>query len=467
MSVKRYTKMAYAKPDDMVFGTAKTPVSYGLGIKVGAGRVIPEINYAPRPGTEVTPERFTKEYVDYITRDAIERAVTLGFPDLQLETEWVFQMGNDPKFGRPVVEGQKALCEDLNKKYGINLAVRHTIPDMREAENGMRTGMDKLHHYPEKVLEAAEVACEAGADVLSCETMGGKEVVDYGIMNGDIKACLFGIGVLGSRDMDWIWQEYVKIAKKHKVVAGGDTNCSGANVSMFMAGGFLDNDVPKTFSAVTRAIAAARTLCAWEAGAVGPDKDCGYEGPIVKAIAGKPTAQEGKNCQCAHADLQGNLMAQCCDLWSNESVEYHPEFGGSSVQCWLGSIGYEVSLMNTAIAMGQEKNLRDMYMFSDRFRGPEGYILSYDNAYKIGEAIVSNGDSHYLRAKAAALTSANLVNEAYSNGTLQLTISQKDMLKKMIKVLSSLPDEEDKFIQDCVQQYSAEVKAFNPKNYDL
>jgi hypothetical protein len=34
-------------------------------------------------------------------------------------------------------------------------------------------------------------------------------------------------------------------------------------------------------------------------------------------------------------------------------------------------------------------------------------------------------------------------------------------------VLSSLPDEEDKFIQDCVQQYSAEVKAFNPKNYDL
>jgi methanol--5-hydroxybenzimidazolylcobamide Co-methyltransferase len=117
--------------------------------------------------------------------------------------------------------------------------------------------------------------------------------------------------------------------------------------------------------------------------------------------------------------------------------------------------------------MGQEKNLRDMYMFSDRFRGPEGYVLSYDNAYKIGESIVSNGDSHYLRAKAAALTSANLVNEAYSNGTLQLTISQKDMLKKMIKVLSSLPDEEDKFIQDCVQQYSAEVKAFNPKNYDL
>ena len=36
---------------------------------------------------------------------------------------------------------------------------------------------------------------------------------------------------------------------------------------------------------VTRAISAARALCAWEAGAIGPDKDCGYEGVIVKAIA--------------------------------------------------------------------------------------------------------------------------------------------------------------------------------------
>ena len=134
---------------------------------------------------------------------------------------------------------------------------------------------------------------------------------------------------------------------------------------MFMAGGYLDNDVQRTFSAVTRAISAARTLVAWECGAAGPDKDCGYEGPIVKSIAGKPTAQEGKNCQCAHCDLQGNLMAQVCDLWSNESVEYHPEFGGSSVQCWLGPLGYEVSLMNTAIQTGQEKTLRDLYMISD------------------------------------------------------------------------------------------------------
>ena len=42
MSTK-FTKMAYDKADDMLFGHAKKPLSYGLGIKVGAGRVIPEL----------------------------------------------------------------------------------------------------------------------------------------------------------------------------------------------------------------------------------------------------------------------------------------------------------------------------------------------------------------------------------------------------------------------------------------
>jgi len=466
MAITRYTKMAYDKADDMIFGTAKSPISYGLGIKAGAGRVIPELNYAPRPGTEKDIARIKKEYVDYITVDAINRAVTLGFPDLQLETEWVSQMGTNEKMAEAVVSGQAAMIEKMHDKYGINLAVRHTVPDQREADHGLRVGMDKNRAYPEKLIAAAEVACENGANILSCETVGGKELVDFGVTEGDIVACLFGIGYLGSIDMAHVWQQFVDIGKKHKVVVGGDTNCSGANVSMFMAGGYLDNDVQRTFSAVTRCIAAARTLVAWECGATGPDKDCGYEGPICKAIAGKPTAQEGKNCQCAHADLQGNLMAQVCDVWSNESVEYHPEFGGTSVQCWLGSLGYEVSLMNTSIALGQEKTLRDLYMYSDRARGPEGYVLAYDNAYKVGQAIVAEGKDIYLRSKAAAITGAKIIEEGHKKKELQLTAKQKDVLEKIIKTLEALPDSEDKFVDYCLKQYK-DVPAFNPKNYDL
>lgn len=461
----KFTKMAYDKADDMLFGHAKKPVSYGLGIKVGAGRVIPEINYAPRAGTEKSIERITKEYVDYISKDAITRALTLGFPDLQLETEWVSQMGTVPGMAASVVSGQKAITEKYHKEYGINLAVRHTIPDQREAEHGLREGMDKKFGYPEKFIECCENACENGADVLSVESVGGKEFADYAVTHGDITAFLFGVGYLGSIDMEHIWTEMVSIAKKNKVIPGGDTNCSGANVSMFMAGGLLDNDVQRTFSAVTRAISAARTMVAIEAGATGPDKDCGYEGPIIKSITGTPSAQEGKNCQCAHADLQGNLMAQCCDLWSNESVEYHPEFGGSSVQCWLGSLGYETSLMNTAIATGQGKVLRDLYMTTDRTRGPEGYILAYDNAWQIGKAIAENGDNYYLRAKAAGITAAKIIRAGYDKKELILTKKQLEVLDKIVVELEALPDDEDKFYDYCVKKYQHDVPTFNPKSY--
>ncbi|MBR2394776.1 MAG: methanol--corrinoid methyltransferase [Candidatus Methanomethylophilaceae archaeon] len=457
--------MAYKDADELVFGHAQQPVSYGFGIKIGAGYVIPEINYAPRPGAEKDSEKLRKEYVDYISKDILNRAVTAGFPNVQLETEWVSQM-NQEKLSAPVVEGQKAICEKYHEEYGVNCAVRHTIPDQREADEGLKPGMGG-RSYPEKLFECAEIACENGADNLSCETVGGKEFADYAVTNGDITAFLFGVGYLGSLDMTYVWQEFADIAKKNKAVAGGDTNCSGANVSMFMAGGFLDNDVQKTFSAVTRCISAARTLAAWESGAVGPDKDCGYEGIICKAIAGKPTAQEGKNCQCAHCDLQGNLIAQACDLWSNESVEYHPEFGGTSVQCWLGSIGYEAALMNTAIQLGQEKTLRDLYMISDRARGPEGYILAYDNAYKIGQAIAENGNDLYLRAKAAGLTGAKIIMNGYETKELALTNKQLDTLKSIIKTLEGLTDETDKIVEFCGKEYKDSVPNYNPKNYDL
>ncbi len=55
MAIKRFTKMEVKSADDLVFGDAKYPVSYGLGMKAGAEYVVPEINFAPRPGAEKNP----------------------------------------------------------------------------------------------------------------------------------------------------------------------------------------------------------------------------------------------------------------------------------------------------------------------------------------------------------------------------------------------------------------------------
>ncbi|NLI74433.1 MAG: methanol--corrinoid methyltransferase [Euryarchaeota archaeon] len=467
MSVNEFKKMAYSSADEMVFGESKHPKHYGLGLKVGAGFVVPEINFAPRPGTEKTPESLVREYVDYITKDVLERAITLGFPAIQIENEHIFQMVNDPeKFEKPVVIGQKEIMQEYHDEYGIACAIRHTIADPRLHEEGLRLGMDTKHTYPEKMMRAFEVAASNGADVISIESVGGKEVADHAVVRQDIKGWLFGIGYLGSLDMEWLWPQIVDIANKNNIVPGGDTNCAGANTAMFMAGGYMDRDIPRTFAAVTRAIAAARTLVAYECGATGPDKDCGYEGPIVKAISGFPSSQEGKGAQCAHCDMMGNLIAQTCDLWSNESVEYHPEFGGSSVQCWLGVIGYEAALMNASKQLKSEKTLRDIYVASDRFRSPEAFILSFDNAYKIGQAIVENNGSYYLRAKAAGLKAAELIEESSNEGKLKLSAQEKDALDRILLDLRSLPSEEGKFVDWALKEY-ADVPAFNPKNYEL
>ena len=467
MATKKFKKMEYGSADEMVFGESKYPLSYGLGLKVGSGAVIPEINFAPRPGSEKTVESLRREYVDYITKDVLDRAVTLGFSSVQLENEWISQMGyNSETLAKPIVAGQKEMMRKYHDEYGIACAIRHTIADQREGDGGLRPGMDSRHNYPEKLLESLEVACKNGADVVSIESVGGKEIADYAVVRQDIKGWLFGIGYLGSLDMEWLWTQIVEVAKKHNVVPGGDTNCAGANTSMFMAGGYLDKDIPRTFSAVTRAIAAARTLVAIECGATGPDKDCGYEGPILKAISGRPSAQEGKGAQCAHCDMMGNLIAQVCDLWSNESVEYHPEFGGSSVQCWLGVIGYEAALMTASKQMKTDKILRDTYVVSDRFRSPEAFILAYDNAYKIGQAIVEHGESYYLRAKAAGLKAAELIQESNDKGKLKLTKEEKDALSRVSADLRSLPDDEGKFVDWALKEY-ANVPAFNPKNYEL
>jgi methanol--5-hydroxybenzimidazolylcobamide Co-methyltransferase len=460
MAINRYTKMAYASADDMIFGNAKVPVKAGLGLEIGAGYTTPEVNYAPRPEAGETKEKLVKEY-ERITRDIMARMVQVGFPAVVLETEHVQQMTNNPTWGGEVAAAQKAIMEDYHDEYGIKCALRHTPGDVREDRDYMQLRGDKYA----VVLESFEQCAENGADLLSIETMGGKEIFDYAILRNDIPGMLFAIGYLGTLDMDMIWQDITSIAKKNNVVSAGDTDCSEANTAMFIAGGLLDKNLAHTLAIIARAISAPRSLAAYEAGAVGPGKDCGYENTIVKSISGAPMAQEGKTSTCAHSDVMGNLVMQCCDLWSNESVEYHGEFGGTTVQCWSESLAYDCTLMNVALQTGQEKILRDLMVLSDKYRDPQGYILAYDNAFKIGEAIVKDSNDIYLRAKNAAVECVNLLTNA--NPKLQMTRFEKNALRDAKEALSGLTDDSDQFVSDCLETYKKEVKVFRTENYDL
>ncbi|MFZ6029060.1 MAG: methyltransferase MtaB domain-containing protein [Chloroflexota bacterium] len=455
--MKRYNTMAYHSAEEMIFGTALKPIQTKRGLVIGGGYVIPEINPHPRPGSEKTLTTLLREY-ERANGDALERCVVVGHPTLVIENEHVYQMTHNAQWGAEVAAQTARQMDHYQEKYGLVSANRATIADLRKPDMVDMRDSDRT----QAVIEAFE-ACARYADMVSIESIGGKEITDYAIIRNDVTGLLFGQAVLGGRDMEWLWPQIVAIADKYGCVSGGDTDCAQANTAMFLAGGFTSKDIPHTFAALARAIAASRTLVAYECGAVGPGKDCAYENPIIKAITGIPVSTEGKTCACAHADLCGNVMAAVCDLWSNEAVEYHEMFGGTSPAVFTEILGYDAAAMNAAVSIGFQKEFQACLVASDRYRDPQSYILCPDNAWTIGKAIVENGESLYRRARAAACKCGELL---LGEAQLSLTNFEKEALLGYMKELDALPEDEADFIDLCLHKYS-KVKGFKPASYGL
>lgn len=455
--MKLSSKMAYSSSDEMMFGTAKKPVKTKRGINIGGGHVVPEVVPHPRPGSEKTMKTLLREY-ERANGDCLERAVIVGHPMLLVENEHIFQMTHNPTWGGEIAAQSAKQMDDYLEKYGLKAAYRSTIADLRKPDMVNMRESD----YTREVIESFG-ECAKNADIISIESMGGKEIFDFALIRNDIAGLLFGQAVLGGLDMEWMWTQIVEVAKKNNCIAGGDTNCSEANTAMFMAGGFLSKDVPHTLAALSRAICVSRSLVAYECGATGPTKDCAYEDPIIKSITGVPIATEGKTSACAHADLCGNLIGAVTDVWSNEAIEYHDMFGGSTTAVFTEILGYDVAAMNASIDLGYQKEFQACLVNSDKYRGPHGFMLSPDNAWQIGKAVVDNNESLYVRGKAAAVRCGELM---LGDPKLRLTQFEKDSLNGFMKDLDALPLKEADFIDMCLKKYSG-VKGFNPASYGL
>lgn len=458
MARKKITKMAYSSGGEMMFGTAKHPVTTKRGIEIGGGYVHPEVVPHPRPGSEKTMKTLLREY-ERANGDALERMTIVGHPTLQIENEHVFQMTHNPKWGGEIAAQTARQMDDYLDKYGLKASYRSTPADLRKPD---------MHHmresdYTMEILESFKEVSKY-ADIVSIESMGGKEIFDHAIIRNDIAGILFGIGVLGAIDMEWMWDQIVDICKKNNCIPGGDTNCSEANTAMFMAGGMTSKDVPHTIAALSRAIAASRTLVAYECGATGPTKDCAYEDPIIKAMAGVPISTEGKASACAHSDLASNLIMAVCDLWSNEAVEYHDMFGATTTSVFAEILGYDAAMLNTAIELGYQEQMKEILVNSDMYRDSHSLILTPDNAWEIGNAIVSNRDkSCYASARAGAMKAGQII---LGDSRMKLTALEKEALEKAMKDMEALPESEGDFISMCLNKYK-NVKGFNPASYGL
>ena len=457
MARKKYTKMAYGSGSEMMFGTAKFPVTTKRGIAIGGGLVHPEVVPHPRPGSEKTMKTLLREY-EKANGDALERMTIVGHPTLQVENEHVFQMTHNPKWGGEIAAQTARQMDDYLEKYGLKAAYRSTPADLRKPD---------MHHmresdYTREILESFE-ECSKYADIVSIESMGGKEIFDHAIIRNDIGGILFGIGVLGAIDMEWMWDQIVAICKKNNCIAGGDTNCSEANTAMFMAGGMTSKDVPHVIAALARAISASRTLVAYECGATGPTKDCAYEDPIIKAISGVPISTEGKASACAHSDLASNIIMAVCDLWSNEAVEYHDMFGATTTSVFAEILGYDCAILNTSLELGYQEQMKEILVNSDMYRDSHSLILAPDNAWEIGNAMMKNNESYYSRGKAAAVKAGEII---LGDPMMKLTALEKGALDKAMKDLEALPDDEGTFIDQSLAKYK-DVKGFNPASYGL
>jgi methanol--5-hydroxybenzimidazolylcobamide Co-methyltransferase len=313
------------------------------------------------------------------------------------------------------------------------------------------------------MLQLFEQSAAAGAELLSIESVGGKELHDDALVNGDLRAVLFSLCVMGVRDMEFLWRHIVDIARRHGVHAAGDTACGFGNTAMVLAERHM---IPKVFAAVVRAISAVRSLVAYECGAVGPGKDCGYENPVLKAITGFPMSMEGKTAACAHLSPMGNLAAATADLWSNESVQNIKLLGAMAPVCYMEQLAYDCRLMNEAAKDGPQgrATLIDWMVRSDAGLDPQAFILAPDSCISLARAIVAQ-DSHYAAGIAAARTAVQILRDAQASGRLKIDPKELSWLDRMDDELDDLPDSEDAFIGEMMAE--VDLEKFTPGDYDL
>ncbi len=453
-----YSGLVVTCPDDLVFGTCAKPVRCGFGLEIGAGTVFPEVNFT-LPAIAVSDDTWPRvvAHYDEMARNILKRAVSLQVPGIVLEFELLPPMTENPEWGAELTALLHRHLAEANARFGLRSALRVTPTDIRDQGKppALRTGPAW-----ENMERCFELCIGAGADIVSIESVGGKEVHDQGLLFGDLRSIVFGLGCLAARDMAWLWDRISGMCAEAggKCIPGGDTACGFANTAMQLA---HQKMLPEVLAAVVRAMSAARSLVAFEHGAAGPSKDCAYEGPIIKAITGCPISMEGKSATCAHFSPLGNIAAAMCDLWSNESVQNVRLLSGNAPEAYTELLAYDCRLMNVAASKGQGKLLRDWLTESDQWLSPQAAILSAPATCEIAEAIIGAGGA-YERTLAAGTAAAAILRRGVAEERLRLSSKELQWLDRIEAGLAAMPSGEADLWAEMLEQHAG---LFEPSSY--
>ncbi|MBC3887748.1 methanol--corrinoid methyltransferase [Acetobacterium paludosum] len=457
---KKFNQLAYRNLDDFVYGSSPKPVTTKSGMVIGGGTVYPEINFT-LPGMDINDSTIKKAATIYsnIIDGVLKRAAELYTPGVLVEYETLPDFTEHPKYGieinRILINSMKEAAE----KYGLKTAIRTTPNDLREMNRPpvMRSGK-----YWDTMLELFEQSVKDGSDFISIESTGGKEINDSALVKADIRKAIFALGVLGCRDMEFLWKNLVDIAGLGKdCYAAGDSACGFANTAMVLAEkGFI----PHVFAAVIRVIAVPRALVAFEQGAVGPSKDCAYEGPFIKAITGCPISMEGKSAAGAHLSPIGNIAAAVADTWSNESIQQVKLLSEMAPIVGMEQLIYDCRLMNAATENGQQLIFRDLLVKSDAALDVQAYVLKPDVVFRISAELVKTQDN-FLRTKMAAQLTVAELKKAINEGKVKSDKRDMKWLDKMQKQIDTIPDDAIEFYNQIKSEL--DMDKFIPSEYGL
>lgn len=440
----KFKNLAISNPNDLIFGYALKPVTTRRGLIIGGGLVYPELNFTLPPviiNKETLPD--IKNQYQEIIKGSLQKALHLHSDGVVFEFETLTEMTQTPEIGIELVKLMNEQCEECYQKYGLKSEIRLTPNDLREFERPPKQRTSELLN---RMLELFEGGALAGGDLLSIESTGGKEISDEALLMCNIKQFIFSQSVLGVRDMKILWRKIVDIAKRTNTIPGGDTACGFGNTAMILA---EKKYIPKVFAAVARIATVVRTLVAIEEGAVGPDKDCGYEGPFLKAITGIPISMEGKTSACAHSSPVGNVAAACCDLWSNESVQNIKLLADFAPVVYMEQLQYDVRLMNQAVKEGRESMLmlQRLFVNSDISYDPQAFILAPKNVIEISKEIVK-GENYIDATKRGCLKGIELIEDAIESGQLINDPKETEWIQILKDDIASLPNDESKFVEE-------------------
>ncbi len=457
----KFKKLAVKNSADLIFGYAPKPVTTRRGLVIGGGIVYPELNFTlPTMSiNDSTLPNITNQYKE-IVNGALERALQLEAPGLIFEFETLLEMTQNPQIAIQLVKVMNDVCEEYFVKHGLKSEIRLTPNDLREFERPPKQRTSDLLNL---MIEVFEGGLDAGGDLLSIESTGGKEISDDALMNCNIKQSIFALSVLGVRDMKMLWRKMVDICLEKRKIPAGDTACGFGNTAMVLA---EKKYIPKIFAAIVRIVTVVRTLVCIEEGAVGPDKDCGYEGVYLKAITGIPISMEGKTSACAHFSPVGNIAGACADMWSNESVQNIKLLSGMAPTVYYEQLEYDTRLMNQAIKEGNASilNLQRLMVNSDIYHDPQAFVLAPDVVIQISNEIVK-GENYIDAAVKGSLKGLSLIEEAYNSGNLKLEDREVIWIDSLRSDIESIPTDESKFVEETIAQIG--TSKFIPSEYGL